>query len=744
MAIERSATASAGITKKKPMSGRIKVPACTSCHSRKIKCDRTRPCQNCVRYGVDCTSAEDDIAYPSSSTVESSDLQALKDRIAHLESLLTKQANVGTNAPSTTPSLSPDTPISTSSRSEPETPSTSFDPRDKLNCPMTNSKSNGGSGFGVWELTVEPRHMKSLPSLLKDELPPIKFFPKQDGRKYLSSWIKGTFLRKRYTYVDELMDTFNQVYPPGMADTEAPTVPATSITLGLYLALCSGMYPDSFKAFSAYLLVKPSLRLLWSQLALETLDMILMEVSFLTTTGRLDEGYFCTGSAVRVAQALGLHVCNSTVYQGLDEIGVDKARLLWWEVYCYDRWYSLATGRPLSIRDKDCNVPWPTFAYRPKALETPFWQPDFWKAKIRLAEITGKITSKLQKPSQKDLPSYYAASSRNPFRPPPEHIGAKLNEELNNLAKDLPRSLQDPVAHAPALYLALKFQSAKMMLFRSFLHHQDSTIRMQAQEEVFASAITVTRLCYEGRDALVLLTCGTISMILLTCAVALASYSKAHKGNESARALEAKEAFDTLKTSLRCMDKDDVNGPINSLHMKNSEAMRKLQAFIDPDSVTPTPKSPSQPSPHPASIGGTIFSTPSSSATEPMQMDTGFETTASNGGYSGTPTTAAGSPETNANAGVMLPPQHNPGNTPNFYVDPMAKMPSPQAQQSFYGQPMMMQPQPIDYNFYNPDNYNPELEFGHLVDPFSEAFFAELMSLSEQNMTPDDWTRLLA
>ncbi|KAF3920026.1 hypothetical protein ABW21_db0204370 [Orbilia brochopaga] len=726
MAIERSATASSGITKKKPVSGRIKVPACTSCHSRKIKvfaaafshCDRTRPCQNCVRYGVDCTSAEEDIAYPSSATtLESSDLQALKDRIAHLESLLTRQANIGTNGSSTTPSLSPDTPISTSSRSEPETPSTTSDPRDRLGCPMTNSKPNGGSAFGVWELTIEPRYMKSLPGLLKDELPPVKFFPKQDGLKYMASWVKGTFLRKRYTYVDELMDTFNQVYPPGMPDTESPIVPATNITLGLYLALCSGMYPDSFKAFSAYLLVKPSLRLLWSQLALETLDMILMEVSFLTTTGRLDEGYFCTGSAVRVAQALGLH--------------------------CYDRWYSLATGRPLVIRDKDCNVPWPTFVFRPKTLETPPWQPDFWRAKIRLAEITGKITSKLQKPSQKDLPSYYAASSRNPFRPPPEHIGAKLNDELNNLAKDLPQSLQDPVASAPALYLALKFQSAKMMLFRSFLHHQDSTIRMQAQDEVFTSAISVTRLCYEGRNALKYLTCGTISMILLTCAVALASYTKAHKGEESARAMEAKEAFDTLKTSLRCMDKNDPNAPINSLHMKNSEAMRKLQAFLDPASVTPTPKSPSQPSPHPASIGGTMFSTPSSSATDPMQMDTSFET-ASSAGFSNPPTTAAGSPETTSNAGAMLPPQHTPSNASSYYVDPMAKVAPPHVQQSFYGQPMMTQPQPIDYNFYNPDNYNPELEFGHLVDPFSEAFFAELMSLSEQNMTPDDWTRLLA
>ncbi|KAK6496653.1 hypothetical protein TWF481_001643 [Arthrobotrys musiformis] len=735
MAIERERTHSAGITKKKSTSSRIKVPACMSCHSRKIKCDRTRPCQNCVRYGVDCTSAEDDISYPSSSTVESSDLQALKDRIAHLETLLTKQATNGSNGTSissTTPALSPDTPVSSSSRSEPATPSTvSSENRDKPCLPKTRPS---GGGFGVWEITWQPQHMNHLPSLLKDELPPVKFFPKEDALQYLAAFVRATFLRKRYTYLDELMETFNQVYSTQVG-SEAPTAPATALTLGLYLALLSGMYPDSFKAFSAYLVVKPTLRLLWSQLSLETLDTILMEVSFLTTTGRLDEGYLCSGAAARVAQALGLHVSNSAIFQNLDEDRTDRARMIWWEVYCYDRWYSLATGRPLAIRDKDCNTPWPTFTYKPKSVQPPRWQPDFWKAKIRLAEITGKITSKLQKPVQKDLPSFYTATSRNPFRPPPEHIGAKLNEDLNNLAKDLPVDLADPVAHAPALYLALKFQSAKMMLFRSFLHHQDSTIRLQAQEEVFASALTVTRLCYEGQEALKQLTCGTISMILLTCAVALASYSRAHKGKESARALEAKEAFDTLKASLRCLDRDDVSGPINSLHMKNSEAMRKLQAFLDPSTVTPKASSPTnQKSPNPmTSLNGSLFPTDTA-----MQMDTTFDTSA----YSASSGTSA-SPET---LNTMLPPQSTPNsiNSYNYLGDTAYKSPThnlSSCQPSTMGQNMGLN---MDYDFYNPENYNPELEFGHLVDPFSEAFFAEMMSMSEQTMTPEDWSRLLA
>ncbi|KAF3939844.1 hypothetical protein ABW19_dt0205604 [Dactylella cylindrospora] len=727
MATERTAAATSGISKKKSANSRIKVPACTSCHSRKIKCNKSRPCLNCVRYGVPCTSAdgdEEEISYPS-APVESSDLQALKDRIAQLENLLTKQSSSTNGGMSATPALSPDTPISSSSRSEPATPSTlsNSEARERTGSCL-NTKPNAPP-FNVWEITVQPQHQNIWSSVMKDELPPVKFFAKKDALRYLGSYVHAIFLRKRYTRADELMETFNQVYPPDMDETEAPMAPASPATLGLFCALLSGMYPDSFKAFSAYLLVKPTLRLLWSQLSIETLDMLLQETSFLTTTGRLDEGYLVAGTAARVGQALGLHISSSAVYNGMDEVVSEKAKMLWWELYCYDRWYSLATGRPLAIRDKDCNVPYPNFTYKPKSVKMPSWQPEFWKAKIRLAEISGKITSKLQKPTQKDLPSFYASSCRNPFRPPPEHIGAKLNEELNNLAKDLPPNLQDPTAHSPALYFALKFQSTKMMLFRSFLHHQDTTIRQQAQEEVFAAALTVTRLCYEGREPLRQLTCGTISMILLTCAVALASYSRAHKGKESARAIEAKEAFETLRVSLRCMDRTEPSGPLNSLHMKNSEAIRKLQAFLEPSSITPKPSSPTSPQ-QSCSTSSTVTDSVYSAAstTTPMHLDTSYETN----GY-----TATTSPQS---ATSMLPP--HTGNANSYYSDMNTKALSPQ---SYYNQPMM---NTNDFNFYNPENYNPELEFGHFVDPFSDAFFAELMSMNEQNITPDDWSRLLA
>lgn len=217
-----------------------------------------------------------------SSAVNPSELDKLKDRIAQLESLLTstKSPQVNTN---TTPALSPDT-LSTSSRSEPPTPATSTysnESRDK--------STKTGSGYGVYEITMQPKELHKV-AQMSEAIPDIRFFTKSDAMQYMSSYIKGVFIRNRYAYVDEFMDTFAQIYSSSLNATDAPLVPATPQSMTIYIGLLLGMYPDSIKAFSAYLAVKPTIRSLWSHLSLETLNMILTEAIFLTSTGRLDEG----------------------------------------------------------------------------------------------------------------------------------------------------------------------------------------------------------------------------------------------------------------------------------------------------------------------------------------------------------------------------------------------------------------------------------------------------------------------
>lgn len=379
----------------------------------------------------------------------------------------------------------------------------------------------------------------------------------------------------------------------------------------------------------------------------------------------------------------------------------------------------MTTGRPLAIRDKDCSISLPNFTLKPSKIELPRWQPAFFHARIKLSQVGGRIVNKLQRPnasqSSSSSLSFYAAATSNPFKPPIEHVGARINEEMQEIARSLPTTLSDPTAHPAALYFALKFQSTKLMLFRSFLHHPDQTIRAQAQEEVFSSAIGVTRLCIEGRSALQQITCGTISMILMTCAVALASYSKAHQGKESTRAREAREAFETLKGQLKCVDKPDDSPYINTLQVKNHNAISKLAAFME-DEVNSAPSPFSD-----TARSGSVASNASSLSHNGFEMSNARAMS-----QSGLPFSPNNSNMSYSN--MMPPPAPMQNyNKPQQFADAFSD-----ASMDQYG----------NYNFYGLENYNPEMEFGHYIDPYSEAFFAELTN-EDLTITPEDWTRLL-
>jgi hypothetical protein len=141
----------------------------------------------------------------------------------------------------------------------------------------------------VYEVNISARDVSKAAALVA-EIPDIRFPPKSDAMTYLSSYMGSVFLRNRYSYLDDYLEVFSQIYSSSVGPADSPLVPATAPNVTVFIGLLMGMYPDSIKAFTAYLAVKASIRLLWSQLSLEVLNMILMETMFLTSTGRLDEG----------------------------------------------------------------------------------------------------------------------------------------------------------------------------------------------------------------------------------------------------------------------------------------------------------------------------------------------------------------------------------------------------------------------------------------------------------------------
>ncbi|GME31940.1 hypothetical protein GTA08_BOTSDO07339 [Neofusicoccum parvum] len=77
---------------------------------------------------------------------------------------------------------------------------------------------------------------------------------------------------------------------------------------------------------------------------------------FLTEMNLKSAGWVWLGSAVRIAQDLGLH-CETGPWPVVEG---EVRRRVWWTIYSWDRLLSLEVGRPVLIDDEDCEVPWPS------------------------------------------------------------------------------------------------------------------------------------------------------------------------------------------------------------------------------------------------------------------------------------------------------------------------------------------------------------------------------------------------
>ncbi|KAL1628291.1 hypothetical protein SLS54_001864 [Diplodia seriata] len=76
---------------------------------------------------------------------------------------------------------------------------------------------------------------------------------------------------------------------------------------------------------------------------------------FLTEMNLKSAGWVWLGSAVRIAQDLGLH-CETGPWPVVEG---ELRRRVWWSIYSWDRLLSLEVGRPVLIDDEDCEVSWP-------------------------------------------------------------------------------------------------------------------------------------------------------------------------------------------------------------------------------------------------------------------------------------------------------------------------------------------------------------------------------------------------
>ena len=131
----------------------IHAKPCVICRKRKVKCDKTRPCSNCVRTKQTCTyestDGRGDSGIADSTALQSSD-NDLRERLARLEKLMVTKM-VAENATGRSSQASPEIANQTHSRSArssispipPNIPSRSFEPHISSSQVATSDISSG-------------------------------------------------------------------------------------------------------------------------------------------------------------------------------------------------------------------------------------------------------------------------------------------------------------------------------------------------------------------------------------------------------------------------------------------------------------------------------------------------------------------------------------------------------------------------------------------------------------------------
>ncbi|KAM3452643.1 hypothetical protein MY3296_004381 [Beauveria thailandica] len=151
-----------------------RVLACVLCQHRKIKCDRSTPCSNCLKAGVTCTPST-----PAPARKRRRPNQDLQERLARCEELLKQYATAGsppstTSNPNPPPLPAPSATTPSSSRKEAvDTPSSATTDSQALPQPRYKIiQEDGVSRFmdsRIWGTVIE--ELQAMRSLVEAEDP---------------------------------------------------------------------------------------------------------------------------------------------------------------------------------------------------------------------------------------------------------------------------------------------------------------------------------------------------------------------------------------------------------------------------------------------------------------------------------------------------------------------------------------------------------------------------------------------
>lgn len=384
-------------------SGSRKVGlSCAECRRSKLKCDRTFPCQSCVRRGCSAICPNGTLAATKGNKVLMAHAQRLTDqvktmaeKIKQLEQALAERSNATKHPPT----------LGESSRVSdgPHDIHALFDSEGHIHeaTDALGSLSIGqfgqvryhgeSAGSEYFQQLLTPNNISrpastsprdlDLPAEITElcnaypfglrENPYTKYLflpciPTRELALHLVdlyygkvAWMCNPIVRN--DFMSGIIDIlYEQPHHPNLDRIHSHTLSVFFILLALGSLFDnepSAMH--TAELYSALARAALCLDSIFNEATCSTVQALLLTTHFIHEQGRPhnEERWLLTGLCLRVAQTIGLQ--RDSAGWNLDPDEVQRRRVLFWELFSFDAWMSIVIGRPpaLSINHSDCKFP---------------------------------------------------------------------------------------------------------------------------------------------------------------------------------------------------------------------------------------------------------------------------------------------------------------------------------------------------------------------------------------------------